>query len=200
MRECLERMACKAGMMRGQMILKLRLVFTWLSYAANANTHTRTHTRTLTHTHAQSSFHFHTKRCWGAGGGGCWLVCAPAASRFITLNSRPERPQKVCNMGVQLCLCSGICVCVTIGGRSCVFRCVGVPESVVRLLTCCAAFHICVYNLLCFSLPLPLPLHVCVGVPVHVSMLVYVWVCVCICGCFVSFQGFMLLKTLQVRM
>lgn len=43
MRECLERMACKAGMMRGQMILKLRLVFTWLNYAANANTHTRTH-------------------------------------------------------------------------------------------------------------------------------------------------------------
>lgn len=111
MRECLERMACKAGMMRGQMILKLRLVFTWLSYAANANTHTRTHTRTLTHTHAQSSFHFHTKRCWGAGGAAAGSFCAPAASRFITLNSRPERPQKVCNMGVQLCLCSGIYVC-----------------------------------------------------------------------------------------
>lgn len=93
-------------------------------------------------------------------------------------------------------------MCITIGGRSCVFRCVGGPESVVRLLTCCAAFHICVYNLLCLCLPLPLPLHVCVGVPVHVymSMLVYVWVCVCICGCFNSFQGFMLLKTLQVRM
>lgn len=52
----------------------------------------------------------------------------------------------------------------------------------VRLLTCCAAFHICVYNLLCLCLPLPLslPLHVYVGVPVHVyvPMLVLVYVCV----------------------
>lgn len=161
--------------------------------------HTHTHAHTNPHTRTEL-FSLSHKTMLGRRGAAAGSFCAPAASRFITLNSRPERPQKVCNMGVQLCLCSGICVCIAIGGRSCVFRCVGVPESVVRLFTCCAAFHISVYNLLCLCLPLPLPLHECVGVPVHVSMLVYVWVCVRICGCFNSFQGFMLLKTLQVRM
>lgn len=161
---------------------------------------THAHTRTLTHTHTHRALFTFTQNDAGAqGGGGCWLVLCPSCLSFyyikFSTGEAPKSMQHGCTT-VSMLRCARICLCVTIGGSSCVFRCVGVPESVVRLLTCCAAFHIYVYNLLCLCLPLPL--HVCVGVPVHVSML-YVWVCVCICGCFNSFQGFMLLKTLQVR-
>lgn len=95
MGECLERMACKACMMRGQMILKLRLVFTWLNYAGNANTHTHTHTERGLFTFTQNDAGVQGRR-----GGAAGSFCAAAASRFITLNSRPERPQIVCNMSV----------------------------------------------------------------------------------------------------
>lgn len=163
--------------------------------------HTHTHAHTNPHTH-RALFTF-TQNDAGAQGGRLLARLCPSCLSFyyikFSTGEAPKSMQHGCTT-VSMLRCIRICLCVTIGGRSCVFRCVGVPESVVRLLTCCAAFHICVYNLLCLCLPLPLPLHVCVGVPVHVSMLVYVWVCVCICGCFNSFQGFMLLKTLQVRM
>lgn len=66
--------------------------------------HTHTHAHTNPHTRTEL-FSLSHKTMLGRRGAAAGSFCAPAASRFITLNSRPERPQKVCNMGVQLCLC-----------------------------------------------------------------------------------------------